>query len=110
MEKVITVNSVTRADGTVATSFTTAPNTNSVWILENTTLQTTQWRVVSVTEDKDNYAIVGTAYNSGKFAFIEDGSALPVRNITILNEPVPAPSAPEVTEEFLQKVIELEQD
>ena len=97
---VITVNSVTRADGTVATSFTTAPNTNSVWILENTTLQTTQWRVVSVTEDKDNYAIVGTAYNSGKFAFIEDGSALPVRNITILNEPVPAPSAPEVTEEF----------
>ena len=34
------------------------PNTNSVWILENTTLQTTQWRVVNVTEDKDNYAIV----------------------------------------------------
>ena len=97
---VITVNSVTRADGTTATSFTSAPNKNSIWILENTTLQTTQWRVVSVTEDKDNYAIVGTAYNSGKFAFIEDGSALPVRNITILNEPVPAPSAPVVTEEF----------
>ena len=97
---VITVNSVTRADGTTATSFTSAPNRNSIWILENTTLQTTQWRVISVTEDKDNYAIVGTAYNSGKFGFIEDGSALPVRNITILNEPVPAPGAPEVTEEF----------
>ena len=97
---VITVDSVTRADGTTATSFTSAPNRNSVWILENTTLQTTQWRVVSVTEDKDNYAIVGTAYNSGKFAFIEDGSPLPVRNITILNEPVPAPGAPDVTEEF----------
>jgi predicted phage tail protein len=97
---VITVNSVTRADGTTATSFTTAPNSNSIWILENTTLQTTQWRVVSVTENKDNYAIVGTAYNSAKFAFIEDGSPLPVRNITILNEPVPAPGAPEVTEEF----------
>jgi len=97
---VITVNSVTRSDGTTATSFTSAPNNNSIWILENTTLQTTQWRVVSVNEDKDNYAIVGTAYNSGKFAFIEDGSALPVRNITILNEPVPAPSAPVVTEEF----------
>ena len=71
---VITVSSVTRADGTTANSFTTAPNKNSVWILENTTLQTTQWRVISVTEDKDNYAIVGTAYNGGKFAFIEDGS------------------------------------
>ena len=97
---VITVNSVTRADGTTATSFTSAPNKNSVWILENTVLQTTQWRVVSVTEDKDNYAIVGTSYNSGKFAFIEDGTALPVRKITVLNDPVPSPSNPSVVEEF----------
>ena len=94
------VSSISGAVITVSSAFSSAPNRNSVWILENTTLQTTQWRVVSVTEDKDNYAIVGTAYNSGKFAFIEDGSALPVRNITILNEPVPAPGAPVVTEEF----------
>jgi len=94
------VSNISGAVITVASAFSSVPNRNSIWILENTTLQTTQWRVVSVTEDKDNYAIVGTAYNSGKFAFIEDGSALPVRNITILNEPVPAPSAPVVTEEF----------
>ena len=94
------VSNISGAVITVSSAFSSAPNRNSIWILENTTLQTTQWRVVSVTEDKDNYAIVGTAYNSGKFAFIEDGSALPVRNITILNEPVPAPSAPVVTEEF----------
>ena len=94
------VSSISGAVITVSSAFSSAPNRNSIWILENTTLQTTQWRVVSVTEDKDNYAIVGTAYNSGKFAFIEDGSPLPVRNITILNEPVPAPSAPVVTEEF----------
>ena len=94
------VSSISGAVITVSSAFSSAPNRNSVWILENTTLETTQWRVVSVTEDKDNYAIVGTAYNSGKFAFIEDGSPLPVRNITILNEPVPAPSAPVVTEEF----------
>ena len=94
------VSSISGAVITVSSAFSSAPNRNSIWILENTTLQTTQWRVVSVTEDKDNYAIVGTAYNSGKFAFIEDGSPLPVRNITLLNEPVPAPSAPIVTEEF----------
>jgi len=94
------VSNISGAVITVSSAFSSAPNRNSIWILENTTLQTTQWRVVSVTEDKDNYAIVGTAYNSGKFAFIEDGSPLPVRNITILNEPVPAPSAPVVTEEF----------
>jgi predicted phage tail protein len=94
------VSNISGAVITVSSAFSSAPNRNSIWILENTTLQTTQWRVVSVTEDKDNYAIVGTSYNSGKFAFIEDGSPLPVRNITILNEPVPAPSAPVVTEEF----------
>ena len=94
------VSNISGAVITVSSAFSSAPNNNSIWILENTTLQTTQWRVVSVNEDKDNYAIVGTAYNSGKFAFIEDGSALPVRNITILNEPVPAPSAPIVSEEF----------
>ena len=94
------VSDISGAVITVSSAFSSAPNKNSVWILENTTLQTTQWRVVSVTEDKDNYSIVGASYNSGKFAFIEDGSPLPVRNITLLNEPVPAPSAPEVIEEF----------
>jgi len=78
----------------------TAPNVNSVWILQNTTLQTTQWRVVGITEDKDNYAVTAAAYNGGKYAFIEDGSPLPVRNITVLNELVDPPSAPNVQEEF----------
>ena len=79
------VSGISGAVITVSSAFSSAPNANSVWILSNTTLQTTQWRVVSVTEDKDNYAIIGTAYNSGKFAFIEDGSSLPVRNVTVLN-------------------------
>ena len=78
----------------------TAPNINSVWILQNTTLQTTQWRVVGITEDKDNYAVTAAAYNAGKYAFIEDGSPLPVRNITVLNELVDPPGAPNVVEEF----------
>ena len=86
------VSGISSAVITVSSAFSSAPNANSVWILSNTTLQTTQWRVVSVTEDKDNYAIIGTAYNSGKFAFIEDGSPLPVRNVTILNELKDAPA------------------
>ena len=78
----------------------TAPNSNSVWILENTTLQTTQWRVVGITEDKDNYAVTATSYIEGKYAFIEDGSPLPARNITVLNELVDPPGGVTVTEEF----------
>lgn len=86
------VSGISGAVITVSSAFSSAPNSNSVWILSNTTLETTQWRVVSVTEDKDNYAIIGTAYNSGKFAFIEDGSPLPVRNVTILNALKDAPT------------------
>ena len=85
------ISEISGAVITVSSAFSSAPNANSVWILSNTTLETTQWRVVSVTEDKDNYAIIGTAYNSGKFAFIEDGSALPTRNVTILNALKDAP-------------------
>ena len=97
--------SVTGISGAVitidsSTPFSSAPNANSIWILQNTTLQTSQWRVVSVTEDKDNYAIIGTAYNSGKFAFIEDGSTLPVRNVTILNALKDAPTIDSATQFF----------
>ena len=94
------VSGISGAVITVSSAFSSAPNANSVWILSNTTLQTTQWRVVSVTEDKDNYAIIGTAYNSGKFAFIEDGSPLPVRNVTILNALKDAPTDLTATQQF----------
>ena len=94
------VSGISGAVITVSSAFSSAPNANSVWILSNTTLQTTQWRVVSVTEDKDNYAIIGTAYNSGKFAFIEDGSSLPVRNVTILNALKDAPTDLTATQQF----------
>ena len=101
----VETKNVTGISGAVITvdsssPFSTAPNSNSVWILQNTTLQTTTWRVVGITEDKDNYAVTATAYNAGKYAFIEDGSPLPVRNITVLNELVEAPGAPNVEEEF----------
>ena len=94
------VSSISNAVITVSSAFSTTPNSNSIWILQNNTLQTTQWRVVSVSEEKDVYKITATSYNSGKFAFIEDGSPLPVRNITVLNELVDAPSNPNVQEEF----------
>ena len=90
---VFTVNSVTRADGTTNTSFTSAPQTNSVWVYESTALQTTTWRVVNVVEnDGLNYTITALTHNSGKYNFVEDGSALPTRTVTTLTELKPAPS------------------
>ena len=94
------VSNISGAVITVSSAFSSAPNANSIWILQNTTLKTTTWRVVSVTESEDNYAIVGTAYNSGKFAFIEDGSTLPVRNVSILNELKDAPGNLTASQQF----------
>ena len=86
------VSGISGAVITVSSAFSTTPNVNSVWVLQNNTLQTTTWKVVSVSESEGQYAIVGTAYNSGKFAFIEDGTALPTRNVSVLNEILVAPT------------------
>ena len=94
------VSGISGAVITVSSAFSSAPNANSIWILQNTTLQTTTWRVISVTESEDNYAVVGVAYNAGKFAFIEDGSDLPVRNVSILNELKDAPANLTASQQF----------
>ena len=94
------VSGISGAVITVSSAFSSAPNANSIWILQNITLQTTTWRVISVTESEDNYAVVGVAYNAGKFAFIEDGSDLPVRNVSILNELKDAPGNLTASQQF----------
>ena len=94
------VSGIAGAVITVSSAFSSAPNANSVWILQNDTLQTTTWRVISVSETESQYAIVGTAYNTGKFAFIEDGTVLPERKVTTLVELLDAPSNLSAQEEF----------
>ena len=94
---VITINSVKRTelDGTVITQsvFSAVPNTNSPYLISSTTLSTQLFRVIQVSEEDDiNYSITALTYVEGKYAFIEDGTALPVRNISLLNNPVNAPS------------------
>jgi hypothetical protein len=70
----------------LATPLTAAPNANSVWIFQTSTIQTSTWRVLSVQEqDGAQYAISALAYNAGKYAYIERGQALQPRDITDLN-------------------------
>ena len=96
---IITVNSVTKPDGTTAVAFSSAPNVNSPYLISSTTLQTQLFRVIQVEEQDDiNYVISGLTYVEGKYAFIEDGTALPTRTISVLNAPVSPPSNLTVTE------------
>jgi len=78
----------------------TAPNPNSVFTIENTTLQNQSFRVISVTENSDNsYAISAITYNSAKYDFVEGIiNEIPQQKITILNDPLPSPKGLEVQE------------
>ena len=97
---VITVNSVTKPDGTTASAFTSAPNANAPYLISSTTLQTQLFRVIQVEEQDDiNYVISALSYVEGKYAFIEDGTALPTRTISVLNAPASPPSNLTVTEQ-----------
>ena len=78
------------------TVFSSAPNPNSVWVLETSggsssqNLQSTQWRVVAVEEVDDlEYSVSALAYNSSKYANVESGFSLTQRDFSNLNE-IPA--------------------
>ena len=96
---VITVDSVTKPDGTTASAFSSAPLANSPYLISSTTLQTQLFRVIQVEEQDDiNYIISGLSYVPGKYAFIENGTTLPARTVSLLNVPAPPPSALTVVE------------
>ncbi len=99
-----TVSGIVGAAITVSSAFSSAPNSNSVWILQNDTVQTTQWRVLTITEQEGvNYIVTALPYNSGKYAYVEDGSELPTRNTSILNTPPDAPGSLSATEQFYEE-------
>ena len=78
---------------TVSSPFTTAPNVNSVWVYETTSLQTSTWRVLGIAEqDGSNYAITALSYNSSKYDYVERDQPLQQRDITDLNITPVAPN------------------
>lgn len=86
---------------TASSAFSAAPQVNSMWLLEDSTIQPTQWRVLTVTEQEQaTYAITAISYNSSKYAYIESGIPLEARSITNLNVPPNTPTS--LTSEELQ--------
>ena len=96
----INVNNITRADGTTGQStFTTTPNPNSVFTIEDSNLENQSFRVVSVKEDKNLYAISAITYHASKYDFIEGIiNELPIHKTTILNDSLDPPKGLTLTE------------
>ena len=79
-----------------------APNANSVFIIQNDTLESTTWRVITVKENPDlTFDVTALSHDSGKYAFVEDGVALPTRTTTVLTALKPAPSNLEAEEKIV---------
>ena len=97
-----TISSVSGATITVDSAFSSVPQTNSVWVIENTSVELQTFRVVSVTEQELlNYQIVAVVHDPNKYAFVEDGTALPARTITTLTALKNAPSSLQGTEQIV---------
>ena len=80
------ISSVSGATITVSSAFSQAPNVNTNWLISNDTVQSQLFRVITVEEiDGINYSITALSYVNEKYAFIEDGSSLPTRTVSILN-------------------------
>ena len=87
------ISSISGTTITVSSAFSSTPQANSVWVLENTSVQLQTFRVIGVTEvDGLAYQVTAVAFNSSKYNFVEDGSTLPSRSITTLTAIKPPPS------------------
>ena len=86
------IASIVGAVITVSTAFTVAPNVASIWMLRNTDVEATTWRVLSVTEnDGTEYQIAALAHNPSKYDYVEQNRPLQNPNISITEASPDAP-------------------
>ena len=71
---------------TLVAPLSVAPNPNSIWVWEASTVQTSTWRVLGIQEqDGINYTVSALSYNASKYDYIERDQPLQQRDITDLN-------------------------
>ena len=111
-----TISDITGSTITVSGQFTmagvnTAPNVNSVWIIETSggtsaqNVQNSLYRVVSVTEEDGLiYKVTALTYNESAYAHVEAGADVTFRDATNLNELPEAPSSLTITERLYKEV------
>ena len=86
------ISDISGATVTVSSAFSSVPQANSVWVIENTTLEPTTWRVINVQEQENlTFSITAASHNSGKYDFVEDGTPLPAKSFTLITKKLPAP-------------------
>ena len=88
-----TIASISGTTITVSSAFSSVPQANSVWVIENTSISLQTFRVFSVKEvNQLEYEIQAVVHNPSKYGFVEDGSILQTKTITTLSALKPPPS------------------
>ena len=77
---------------TVSSAYSSAPQSNSVWLFVRATTETEDFRVLSVKEDNNTFTISAMFHNPAKYAFVEDGATITTPVIKNLVELKDAPS------------------
>ena len=88
-----TIDSVTGTAITVTAAFSTAPQSGAMWLVDESMVRPTTWRVLGISEqDGTNYSITAISYDAGKYANVENGEPLQPRSISVLNVPPATPA------------------
>jgi hypothetical protein len=88
-----TIDSVTGTAITVTAAFSTAPQSGAMWLVDESTVRPTTWRVLGISEqDGTNYSVTAISYDAGKYANVENGEPLQPRSISVLNVPPETPT------------------
>ena len=98
------ISSISGTTITVSSAFSSAPLANSVWAIENTSVEFQIYRVVSIEEKNDSeYTITAVIHDTNKYAQVEDTTvpANPRTITTLLNEK-PSPSNLSATEQIVE--------
>jgi hypothetical protein len=97
------ISSISGTTITVSSAFSTSPNVNSIYAIENSTVEFQTYRVLGIEEKNTlEYNISAIIHDPNKYAQVEatDVAANP-RNITTLIDEKPAPSNLAVTESIV---------
>ena len=88
---------------TVSSAFSSVPQANSIWAIENTTTEFQTYRVLSINESNYcEYQITATIHDTNKYTQVEDPTvAADPRNITTLIDEKPSPSNPNAIEQIV---------
>ena len=98
------IHSISGTTVTLSSSFSSDPLPNSVWAIENTSVEFQIYRVVSIEEKNESeYTITAVIHDTNKYAQVEDTTvpANPRTITTLLNEK-PSPSNLSATEQIVE--------